>query len=189
MMHTFVFGIGGAGCRMAAYFVQRSPVRVYGLNTDQAALNTCPLADKFLLGPQICQGRPAGVPALGLRAAAESRVDLMDLISGAERLVLVTGLGGGTGTGAAPAIAKMARESGVSVQVVATLPLRLEKRRREQAQAAVDQFIVADIDLILHDHEDLVIRHAGHASLDDYFLKIDQWVVEDFLTREIQHAQ
>jgi hypothetical protein len=37
-----------------------------------------------------------------------------------------------------------------------------------------------------------VIRHAGHtdhASLDDYFLKIDQWVVEDFLTRETRHAQ
>lgn len=129
------------------------------------------------------------VPALGQRAAAESRVDLMDLISGAERLVLFTGLGGGTGTGATPAIAKMARAGGVLVQVVATLPLRLEKRRREQAQAAVDQLAAAHIDLTLHDHEDLVIRHAGHASLDDYFLKIDQWVVEDFLTREIQHAQ
>ncbi len=113
----------------------------------------------------------------------------MDLISGAERLVLVTGLGGGTGTGATPALATMAREGGVSVQVVATLPLRLEKRRREQAQAAVDQLAAADIDLVLHDHEDMVIRHAGHASLDDYFLKIDQWVVEDFLTRETHHAQ
>ena len=174
---------------MAEYFFQRVPARVFGLNTDQAALNACALSDKFLLGPKIGQGRPAGVPALGQRAAAESRAGLMDLISGAERLVLVTGLGGGTGTGATPAIAKMARESGVSVQVVATLPLRLEKRRREQAQAAVDQLIVAEIDLILHDHEDLVIRRAGHALLDDYFLKVDQWVVEDFLTRETHHAQ
>jgi cell division protein FtsZ len=189
MMQTFVFGIGGAGCRMVTQFVQRLPWRVFVLNTDQATLNNFPLVDKFLLGPKICQGRPAGVPALGQWAAAESRAGLMDLISGAERLVLVTGLGGGTGTGATPAIAKMALEGGVSVQVVATLPLRLEKHRREQAQAAVDQLAAADMDLILHDHEDMVIRHAGHASLDDYFLKIDQWVVEDFLTRETHHAQ
>ena len=59
------------------------------LNTDQAALNNCLLAEKFLLGPRICQGRPAGVPALGQRAAAESRAGLMDLISGTDRLVLV----------------------------------------------------------------------------------------------------
>jgi cell division protein FtsZ len=189
MMHTFVFGIGGAGCRIAEYFVQQLPARVLALNTDQAALNSCLLAEKFLLGPNTCQGHPAGVPALGQRAAAESQASLMDLISVAERLVLVTGLGGGTGTGATPALATMAREGGVSVQVVATLPLRLEKRRREQAQAAVDQLAAADIDLILHDHEDMVIRHAGHASLDDYFLKIDQWVVEDFLTRETHHAK
>jgi cell division protein FtsZ len=189
MMHTHVLGIGGAGCRMAAYFVQRLPARVYGLNTDQAALNDCPLADKLLLGPKTCQGRPAGVPTFGQRAATESRSGLLQLMASAQRLVLVTGLGGGTGTGATPAIAKMAQEIGVSVQVVATLPLRLEKRRREQAQVAADQWAADGMDLILHDHEDMVIRHAGHASLDDYFLRIDQWVVEDFLTRETHHAQ
>ena len=174
---------------MAAQFVQWLPARVLALNTDQAALNNCLLAEKFLLGPRICQGRPAGVPTLGQRAAAESRAGLMDLISGTDRLVLVTGLGGGTGTGATLAIAKMAREGGVSVQVVATLPLRVEKRRREQAQAAVDQLAADGIELILHDHEDMAIRHADHASLDDYFLKIDQGVVEDFLARETNHAQ
>jgi hypothetical protein len=33
----------------------------------------------------------------------------------------------------------MAREDGMSVQVVATLPLRLEKRRREHAQVGLTQ--------------------------------------------------
>lgn len=174
---------------MAEHFIQRLPVRVFCLNTDQAALNNSTLTEKFLLGPETCQGRPAGITALGQRAVAESRTGLLHLISSTQRLVLVTGLGGGTGTGATPAIAKMAREIGVPVQVVATLPLRLEKRRREQAQVAADQLAADGIELILHDHEDMVIRHADHASLDDYFLRIDQWVVEDFLTRENHHAQ
>jgi cell division GTPase FtsZ len=67
MMNTFVFGIGGAGCRMVEHFVQRRPARVLGLNTDQATLNTCPLADKFLPSPKTCQGCSAGIPALGQR--------------------------------------------------------------------------------------------------------------------------
>ncbi len=63
-------------------------------------------------------------------AAKESMDRIKEYIEGADMLFVTAGMGGGTGTGAAPVIADIAREMGILVVAVVTLPFSFEMQKR-----------------------------------------------------------
>jgi cell division protein FtsZ len=133
-----VLGLGGAGgncvSRMAEGWSD-GPV-VVAMNTDTQALAGCTTPRCLQIGPKVSHGLGAGGDTTVGRLAAEESIELIqEVVSEADLLFLVVGLGGGTGTGAAPVVAQAARKLGALTLCFVTMPFPFEgDRRRRQAE-------------------------------------------------------
>lgn len=155
-----VVGVGGGGGnavnRMIASNV--AGVEFWSINTDSQALAQSSATKQLQVGQKLTRGLGAGGnPAIGQKAAEESRDEVAAALAGADLVFITCGMGGGTGTGAAPIVAEIAKEMGALTVGVITRPFTFEgKRRIHQAeegmaalQSRVDTLIVIPNDKIL----------------------------------------
>ena len=138
-----VVGVGGAGGsavnRMKDAGLQG--VQFIAMNTDAQALHNSRADLKIHLGKDATGGLGAGAdPAVGEKAAQESREDIKEALQGADMVFVTIGAGGGTGSGAGHIVAEVARELGILVVGVATKPFSFEgEKRRVNADWAIAQ--------------------------------------------------
>lgn len=136
-----VVGVGGAGGaavnRMADSGLQG--VQFIAINTDAQALHNSKAGVKIHIGKDTTRGLGAGAdPAVGQKAADESREDIKKALQGADLLFVALGAGGGTGSGAGPVVAEVARELGILTVGVVTKPFSFEgEKRRQNAEWAI----------------------------------------------------
>jgi cell division protein FtsZ len=155
-----VIGVGGGGCnavnRMIASEV--SGVEFWAVNTDAQALVQSTATKRLQVGQKLTRGLGAGGnPAIGQKAAEESRDEIAHALEHSDLVFITAGMGGGTGTGAAPIVAEAAKEVGALTVGVVTRPFMFEGRRRtNQAeegiaalQSRVDTLIVIPNDKLL----------------------------------------
>ena len=155
-----VIGVGGGGCnavnRMIASEV--SGVEFWSINTDAQALTYSDSLNCLQIGQKLTRGLGAGGnPAIGQKAAEESRDEVAAALDHADLVFITAGMGGGTGTGAAPIVAEVAKEIGALTVGVVTRPFTFEgKRRTSQAdegiaalQSRVDTLIIIPNDKLL----------------------------------------
>jgi cell division protein FtsZ len=131
-----VVGVGGGGCNAVDRMIEAGleGVDFIALNTDFQALQRSKAPHKVQVGQKLTKGLGAGSnPEVGRRAAEESRVDIQELLSGADMVFVTCGEGGGTGTGGAPIVANIANELGALTVGIATRPFKFEGRRRSKA--------------------------------------------------------
>ncbi|MEM7554580.1 MAG: cell division protein FtsZ [Cyanobacteria bacterium P01_A01_bin.84] len=137
-----VIGVGGGGGnavnRMIASDV--SGVEFWTINTDAQALSLASAPSRLQIGQKLTRGLGAGGnPAIGTKAAEESRDEIATALDGADLVFITAGMGGGTGTGAAPIVAEVAKEMGALTVGVVTRPFIFEGRRRSnQAEQGVE---------------------------------------------------
>src|SRR5579883_3040762 len=136
-----VVGVGGGGCNAVNRMIQE---HIYGVefiavNTDAQALMLSEAPTKIRIGDKITRGLGAGGdPAIGLRAAEESREELREAVRGADMVFVTAGMGGGTGTGAAPVIAEVAKQEGALTIGIVTKPFKFElAKRMRQAEEGI----------------------------------------------------
>ncbi len=138
-----VVGIGGAGGsainRMVDAGVQG--VQFIAVNTDAQALHNSKADVKIHIGRDTTRGLGAGAdPAVGQKAAEESREEIKKALEGADMLFITLGAGGGTGSGAGHVVADIAHELDILVVGVATKPFSFEgEKRRQNAEWAVQR--------------------------------------------------
>jgi cell division protein FtsZ len=155
-----VIGVGGGGCnavnRMIASNV--AGIEFWSVNTDSQALTLASANNRLQVGQKLTRGLGAGGnPAIGQKAAEESRDEIAAALENAELVFITAGMGGGTGTGAAPVVAEVAKEVGALTVGVVTRPFTFEGRRRtNQAdegiaalQSRVDTLIIIPNDKLL----------------------------------------
>lgn len=155
-----VIGVGGGGGnavnRMIASSV--SGVEFWSINTDAQALTMAHAINRLQMGQKLTRGLGAGGnPAIGQKAAEESRDEIAAALEGTDLVFITAGMGGGTGTGAAPIVAEVAKEVGALTVGVVTRPFTFEGRRRtSQAeegiaalQSRVDTLIIIPNDKLL----------------------------------------
>lgn len=155
-----VVGVGGGGGnavnRMIASEV--SGVEFWSINTDAQALTHTSALRRLQIGQKLTRGLGAGGnPAIGQKAAEESREEIATALENADLVFINAGMGGGTGTGAAPIVAEIAKEMGALTVGVVTRPFMFEGRRRtsqaeqgiEALQSRVDTLIVIPNDKLL----------------------------------------
>lgn len=155
-----VIGVGGGGCnavnRMIASDV--AGVEFWAVNTDAQALTYADSRNCLQVGQKLTRGLGAGGnPAIGQKAAEESRDEVAAALEGSDLVFITAGMGGGTGTGGAPVVAEVAKEVGALTVGVVTRPFTFEGRRRtSQAdegilafQSRVDTLIVIPNDKLL----------------------------------------
>lgn len=155
-----VIGVGGGGGnavnRMIASNV--AGVEFWSINTDAQALTQAAAPRRLQIGQKLTRGLGAGGnPAIGQKAAEESRDEISAALENADLVFITAGMGGGTGTGAAPIVAEIAKEIGALTVGVVTRPFIFEGRRRtgqaeqgiEALQSRVDTLIVIPNDKLL----------------------------------------
>lgn len=155
-----VIGVGGGGGnavnRMIASDV--TGVEFWSINTDAQALAQSSAPKRLQMGQKLTRGLGAGGnPAIGQKAAEESRDEIAHALENTDLVFITAGMGGGTGTGAAPIVAEVAKEMGALTVGVVTRPFTFEGRRRTtQAdegiaalQSRVDTLIVIPNDKLL----------------------------------------
>ncbi len=136
-----VIGVGGGGGnavnRMIASDV--SGVEFWSINTDAQALSQNSAPKRLQMGQKLTRGLGAGGnPAIGQKAAEESRDEIANALENTDLVFITAGMGGGTGTGAAPIVAEVAKEMGSLTVGVVTRPFTFEGRRRtSQAEEGI----------------------------------------------------
>ena len=163
-----IVGLGGAGANMLERIALDSleGAELLALNTDIRTLGACLAKEKVQLGINLTKGLgTGGDPELGQQAILEAEAEVREALKGQRIVFLCTGLGGGTGSGAAPIVSRIAREEGAFVVVFATMPFFFEgRRRREQAETALNQLAVLSNALVTFDNNrmgELVLAKQG----------------------------
>src|ERR1700719_482647 len=133
-----VIGVGGGGSNAVARMMNEglTGVEFHILNTDVQALNASQVPNKLAIGSKVTNGLGAGSdPGLGRQAALEDTERIIEVLEGADRVLVTAGRGGGTGTGAAPVVASLAKELNALTVAVVTKPFAFEgPRRMKQAE-------------------------------------------------------
>jgi cell division protein FtsZ len=155
-----VIGVGGGGCNAVNRMITSglSGIEFWSVNTDAQALDTSTVNNSLHIGQKLTRGLGAGGnPAIGQKAAEESRDEIAAALEDSDLVFITAGMGGGTGTGAAPIVAEIAKEVGALTVGVVTRPFTFEGRRRmNQAeeginalQGRVDTLIIIPNDKLL----------------------------------------
>lgn len=155
-----VIGVGGGGCNAVNRMIASdlAGVEFWSINTDSQALDHASTHNRLQIGQKLTRGLGAGGnPAIGQKAAEESRDEVAASLEQSDLVFITAGMGGGTGTGAAPIVAEVAKEAGALTVGVVTRPFTFEgKRRMSQAdegiaalQSRVDTLIIIPNDKLL----------------------------------------
>jgi cell division protein FtsZ len=137
-----VVGVGGAGGAAINRMVEAGVTGVdfVAVNTDAQALHHSRASRKIHIGKEETRGLGAGAdPAVGQKAAEESKDEIREALKGADMTFVTIGAGGGTGSGAGYIVASLAKEQGSLVVGFATKPFAFEgEKRRRNADIAVE---------------------------------------------------
>lgn len=147
-----VIGVGGGGCNAVNRMIQGNVVGVefWQINTDAQALAQSMVTNCLQIGQKLTRGLGAGGnPAIGQKAAEESREEIAKTLENTDLVFITAGMGGGTGTGAAPIVAEIAKEMGCLTVGVVTRPFTFEGRRRtNQAEDGI-QALESKVDTLI----------------------------------------
>src|SRR6476646_9385256 len=155
-----VIGVGGRRINKMNSMIESdvSGVEFWSINTDAQALTLAGAPSRLQIGQKLTRGLGAGGnPAIGQKAAEESRDEIAAALENSDLVFITAGMGGGTGTGAAPIVAEIAKEVGALTVGVVTRPFTFEGRRRTSQvdegiaalQSRVDTLIVIPNDKLL----------------------------------------
>ena len=173
-----VIGVGGGGGNAITNMMSKNleGVDFVVANTDAQALALNPATRKIQLGLEITQGLGAGArPEIGRMAAEEAREDIERELANSNMVFITAGMGGGTGSGAAPVVAKIAKEKGILTVGVVTKPFAFEgKKRMENAESALENFIKEVDSIIVIPNQNLFRIADKNTTLKDAFVKADE---------------
>ena len=173
-----VVGVGGGGGNAVNSMVDAGVfgVEFLTINTDRQILEDSKATHKIQIGEKVtgCMGA-GGDPAVGRKAAEESRDVIADALRSTDMVFITAGMGGGTGTGAAPVVAEVARELGALTVGIVTKPFKFEGRRRmQQAEDGIRELQKHVDSLIVIPNERLKLLGDKSLSMKDAFGKANE---------------
>jgi cell division protein FtsZ len=173
-----VIGVGGSGGNAVNRMIaaDMTGIEFWTVNTDAQALTNASAPKRLQIGQKLTRGLGAGGnPAIGQKAAEESRDELTAAIESADLVFITAGMGGGTGTGAAPIVAEIAKEAGALTVGIVTRPFLFEGRRRaEQAKQGIEALQSRVDTLIVIPNDKLLSVIPEHTPVQDAFRYADE---------------
>jgi cell division protein FtsZ len=139
-----VVGLGGAGSEAVQDLVTLGlpGARAIAVNTDAMHLQKVGVEERILLGRRELRGRGSGGDREAvLRAAEESREELLRRLRRFELVFLLAGLGGGTGSALLPFLSRELRATPTLPVPVVFLPFHLELEANPTRTENVEQSI------------------------------------------------
>jgi cell division protein FtsZ len=172
-----VIGVGGGGCNAVNRMIESgvSGIEFWAINTDAQALAQSSASQRLQIGQKLTRGLGAGGnPAIGQKAAEESREEIAHALENTDLVFITAGMGGGTGTGAAPIVAEVAKEIGCLTVGVVTRPFTFEGRRRSnQADDGVGNLQTRVDTLIVIPNNQLLSVISTETPMQDAFRMAD----------------
>ena len=110
-------------------------IELVAVNTDEKQLAIMEAAGvkTLQIGEFITRGRGTGGDmSQGEQAAKVDEEKIKAMMQGADLIFITAGMGGGAGTGAAPVVARIAKELGMLVIGVVTMPFTFEGARKKK---------------------------------------------------------
>lgn len=176
-----IIGVGGAGCKVLErlQFSFSESIGLFCLDTDfQTLQKVNRVSNKSLIGERALKGLGAGGdPEQGKLALDESFQIVNEVVSGADIIFIISGLGGGTGSGIVPDISRAGMQEGAFVINFALLPFSFEgKRRTSQSEEAL-LLLRTNSHAAIPLSNDLVFQLAGeNDDVLEAFSFSDQWI-------------
>lgn len=192
-----IIGVGGGGCAAVAHMQKEigtsswecTVTQYIALETDANSLRSSCISTSLLLGNHLCQGvGTAGNPELGYRAALADCERIRELLTGADLVAIVIGLGGGTGSGVAPLVAKLAQELNTPITMaVVTLPHIIEgEQHMRRAQLAAEALSLQADSLIVIPNDRLwPVREASYERQNNMMLNAVRHPIEMFTVQDM----
>lgn len=173
-----VIGVGGGGGNAVNSMVNAGIVGVefISINTDRQILENSKATHKIQIGEKAtgCMGA-GGDPAVGRKAAEESRDAITEVLKNTDMVFITAGMGGGTGTGAAPIVAEIAKEMGILTVGIVTKPFKFEGRKRMlQAEDGIKELEKNVDSLIVIPNERLRLLGDKSLGIKDAFGKANE---------------
>ncbi len=188
-----IIGVGGGGGKAVNRMREAglTGLEFYAVDTDSGALDAYDDITPIQIGQKATKGVGArGNSEVGREAAEEDSVALETLVSDADMVIIVAGMGGGTGTVAAPRIASLARRYGVLTVAMVTLPFHAEgEQRAAQAENGVKALRTAADSLIVVGNQHLIDEGDAIAESSGTSVKRTQEVFrvsDELLIRGVQ---
>lgn len=180
-----VIGVGGGGCNAVNRMIESgvTGIEFWVINTDAQALSQSASSQSLQIGQKLTRGLGAGGnPAIGQKAAEESRDEIAHALENTDLVFITAGMGGGTGTGAAPIVAEIAKEMGCLTVGVVTRPFTFEGRRRTaQADEGINGLQTRVDTLIIIPNNQLLTVIPQETPLQEAFR-----VADDILRQGVQ---
>jgi len=175
--NILIVGVGGAGGRIVQGLsdLVPEPLRTAVIDTDADALAASGAVTKLQIGSHLAHGKGTGGEAgLGRRAASEDGEMIRGLLTDANMILVVAGLGGGTGSAVAVEVLKSAGLAEIPTLCFATLPFTFESDGRTAvARSAVPEIREATDGLILVPNDKL-FKSTGKDTVNEAFPKAEE---------------
>lgn len=178
-----VVGVGGGGGNTVNFMYENSDAEVsyVVMNTDSQALESSPIPNKLLLGPNITEGLGAGAnPSTAEEAAMASKDDIQKTLDDGAKMVFITaGMGGGTGTGAAPIVAEIAKNQLNMLTIgIVTIPFALEGNAKIRKALRGISKLSKNVDALLIINNERIADLYPEYTIQDGFAKADSVLSE-----------
>lgn len=95
-----------------------------------------------------------------------------------ELVFIVSCLGGGCGSGVPPIIAQVAKEKGIKVVGLVTIPFRFEGEPKLNQALDAAQKIIKNADTVFVLNNQYLIQYCGDKSVDTAFFEVDEMMCE-----------
>ncbi len=181
-----VIGVGGAGNNAVSSMAKNDKIQgadFWICNTDAQTLARAPLYNKFILGGDSLKGLGAGGdPEQGRLAAEESSNEIEELVTGANIVFIVAGMGGGTGTGASPVIARIAKEKGALTIAIAIRPFLYEGNDRRLLAIDGIEKLAKEVDAINVVSNDKLMNLNSNELMNDTYARMNAVISDSVQT-------
>jgi len=179
-----VIGVGGGSGNAINHMINEDMINVDFIvaNTDKQALDNSSVPNKIQLGINTADGKSTQMDLnKGQEAAIESLEEIKTILSGADIILLLAGLGGSTGTGAVPIIAQAVKEIGALTVSIVTIPFKFEgRKRRKLAKEGLEELKKESDSVIVIPNEKLLSMVEKNLSIKESFRMVD-----DILARAV----
>jgi cell division protein FtsZ len=172
---TIVAGVGGQGSNLVNRLFNSGikSASTVAINTDLAHLNIIHAHKKLLIGKDLTRGLGAGGFAeVAAKCAQADRSKIESALEGNNLVFVCAGMGGGTGTGAAPVVAEVASKMGATVIAVVTFPFALERSRKINAEAGINE-LSKYADSVMVIENDLLLSYVPNLQMEKALEVVD----------------
>jgi len=147
-----IIGVGGAGNNVIDRIIESNGttnVEFVAVSSCETRLKNSKATNKVSISHGPYMGLGQTNPERHAKHAKERSEEIAQVLSGADAVIIVAGMGGGDGTGASPVISGIAKEQGILTIGVVSKPFSFEgKRRMENAKEGIEN-LLGNVDMLL----------------------------------------